>query len=150
MDVASVALVVAALGVSFGWQPSKEDPQAYEVLMQVEPEMVDVLHSGLGSGRQIPIESHVPASVTPIRNIRVVVGTDELPRTPIARKIDAKTQAERIVRGQEEAPLEHTARFQNDDGWSGDRYAPTTTGGNRQFDQRGATIGVEPIRTAQA
>ena len=86
MNVASVALVVAALGVSFGWQPSAEDPQAYEVLMQVEPELVDVLHDG----RQIPIESHVPASVTPIRNIRVVVGTDELPRTPIATKSDAK------------------------------------------------------------
>ncbi len=149
MDVASVALVVAALGVSFGWQPSEEDPQAYEVLMQVEPELVDVLHSG----RQIQIESHVPASVTPIRNIRVVVGTDELPRTSIVAKSEtstAKTPAERIVRGQEVAPIEHTARFQSDDGWSGDRYAPTTTGGNRQFDQRGATIGVEPIRTAQA
>ena len=43
MNIASVALVVAALGVNFGWQPSAEDPQAYEVLMQVEPELVDVL-----------------------------------------------------------------------------------------------------------
>jgi hypothetical protein len=145
MDVASVALVVAALGVTFGWQPSQDDPQAYEVLMQVEPELVDVLQEG----RQIPIESHVPASVTPIRNIRVVVGTDVLPRTPIAVDPSAKTQAERIVRGQE-APLEHTTLFQSDDGWGGDRYAPATTDGSRQFDQRGATIGVEPIRTAQA
>ncbi len=151
MAVASVALVVAALGVTFGWQPSPDDPQAYEVLMQVEPELVDVLYSDLhSSGRQIPIESHVPASVTPIRNIRVVVGTDELPRTSIAASKGAKTRAQRVVRGQEETPIERTARFQSDDGWSGDRYTPTTTGANRQFDQRGATIGVEPIRTAQA
>jgi hypothetical protein len=146
MDVASVALVVAALGVNFGWQPAAEDPQAYEVLMQVEPELVDVL----ADGRQVPIESHVPASVTPIRNIRVVVGTVELPRTAITAKEDVKSRSPRIVRGQEPAPVEHTARFQGDDGWSGDRYPASGGGGSNQFDQRGPTIGVEPIRTAQA
>jgi hypothetical protein len=150
MEVASIALVVAALGVTFGWQPSPEDPQAYEVLMQVEPELVDVLHSDLhSSGRQIPIESHVPASVTPIRNIRVVVGTDKLPRTPIADLQAKKSPAARVVRGQE-PPLEYTTQFQSDDGWAGDRYSPATPPGSHQFDQRGATIGVEPIRTAQA
>ncbi len=141
MNVASVALVVAALGVNFGWQPSAEDPQAYEVLMQVEPELVDVL----ADGRQVPIESHVPASVTPIRNIRVIVGTDELPRTPISTSHEAKSQSPRIVRGQEPAPLEHTARFQGDDGWGS-----PTAGSSNQFDQRGPTIGAEPIRTAQS
>ena len=149
MDIATVALVVAALGVNFGWQPSAEDPQAYEVLMQVEPELVDVM----ADGRQIPIESHVPASVAPIRNIRVVVGTEELPRKAITKESDAKTSTERIVRGQEEAPISHTANFQSDvfqsdDGWSGDHYAPTM-GSARQYDQRGASIGIEPIRTAQ-
>jgi hypothetical protein len=144
MDIATVALVVAALGVNFGWQPSAEDPQAYEVLMQVEPELVDEM----ADGRQIPLESHVPASVAPIRNIRVVVGTEELPRQAIAKKSDAKGSTERVVRGQEESPLSHTANFQSDDGWSGDRYPPAT-GSTRQYDQRGASIGVEPIRTAQ-
>jgi hypothetical protein len=145
MEVASIALVVAALGVTFGWQPSPEDPQAYEVLMQVEPELVDVLQQG----RQIPIESHVPASVTPIRNIRVVVGTDELPQTSITKSQAENSRAARVVRGQE-PPLEYTTQFQSDDGWAGDRYSPATTGGSHQFDQRGATIGVEPIRTDQA
>jgi hypothetical protein len=144
MGIATVALVVAALGVNFGWQPSAEDPQAYEVLMQVEPELVDKM----AGGRQIPIESHVPASVAPIRNIRVVVGTDELPRKAIAKNSATKPSTNLIVRGQEESPLSHTANFQSDDGWSGDQYAPTT-GGTRQYDQRGASIGVEPIRTAQ-
>ena len=129
MVVAWEALVVAVFGVAFGWQPAKEDPQAYEVLVQVEPELVDVLADG-----RLPIESHVPASVTPIRNIRVVVGTGELPRTPIAMR----GGPERIVRGQE--PVEHVARFQD-----------AVAGSNsRQYDQRGATIGAEPIRTAQA
>ena len=137
MNIASVALVVASVGVNFGWQPSKEDPQAYEVLMQVEPELVDVM----AGGREIPIESHVPKSVTPIRNIRVVVGSKELPRTMIAAKTN------RIVRGQEPSAVERTANFQGDP-W-GTSGKGTTTSGNRQYDQRRATIGVEPIRTAQ-
>lgn len=37
---------------------------------------------------------------------------------------------------------------QSNDGWSGGS-SPTTTGDNRQFDQRGPTIGVQPIRTAE-
>ena len=42
-----------------------------------------------------------------------------------------------------------TALAQSDDGWSGGQYSPTTTTDNRQFDQRGPAIGVEPIRTAE-
>lgn len=41
------------------------------------------------------------------------------------------------------------ATAQTNDGWSGGGYSPTTTGDNRQFDQRGPTIGVQPIRTAE-
>jgi hypothetical protein len=148
MNIATIALVVAAIGVNFGWQPSPDDPQAYEVLMQVEPELVDVM----AGGREIPIESHVPASVSPIRSIRVVVGTDELPRTMIAAKSIPATKSDRVVRGQEPSPVEHTAKFQGDGSWAGSRYDPNATApatGSRQYDQRGATIGVEPIRTAQ-
>ncbi len=144
MDVASVAIVVAALCVNFGWQPSQDDPQAYEVLMQVEPELVDALHDS----PEMAIESHVPASITPIRNIRVVVGTGELPRTFIAAKSAVKP-ADRVVRGQEPAPVERTTKFQNDDSWSGDRYA-TPSGSGRQYDALGATIGAEPKGTADA
>jgi hypothetical protein len=138
MNVASLAIVVAALGVNFGWQPSPEDPKSYEVLMQVEPELLDVMQDG----QQIPIESHVPAHVAPIRNIRVVVGTEELPRTAIAAPRNAKANAtsDLIVRGQEPQPIEHTANFQGDAGWSGDRYPTSATGANRQFDQRGPSI----------
>ncbi len=147
MDVASAAIAVATIAVNFGWQPSPEDPNTYEVVMQVEPELVDVLEDG----RQIPLECHVPESVTPIRSVRVVVGTGNLPHTSIAAQgHERRMPPERIVRGQEESPLRHTTRFQGDGSWSGDRYAPTTAGGNNQFEQRGATIGVEPIRTAQA
>lgn len=136
MNIASVALVVAAVGVNFGWQPSKQDPQAYEVLMQVEPDLVDMM----AEGRALPIESHVPQEVAPIRNIRVVVGDQKLPRTMIAAKEQAMPASDRIVRGQE--PIEHTANFQ------ADAWGPSSP--NRQFNQRGATIGSAPSSTAQA
>jgi hypothetical protein len=42
-----------------------------------------------------------------------------------------------------------TALAQSDDGWGSDRYSPAASSGARQYDQRGATIGVEPIRTAE-
>ncbi|MGD9633296.1 MAG: hypothetical protein AB7U97_08480 [Pirellulales bacterium] len=140
MNIASIALVVAAVGVNFGWQPSKEDPQAYEVLMQVEPELVGVM----AEGRALPIESHVPKEVAPIRNIRVVVGDQKLPRTMIVAKAPAKSAlkptSDRIVRGQE--PVEHTANFQ------ADAWGPSSP--NRQFDQRGATIGSAPAGATQS
>jgi len=131
MNISSVALVLAAVAVNFGWQPSKEDPQAYEVLMQVEPELVDVM----ADGTALPIESHVPKEVAPIRNIRVVVGKEQLPRTMIVTEQDArpapKPASDRIVRGQE--PIEHTANFQADT-WG-------ASSPNRRFEQRNATIG---------
>lgn len=127
MNIASAALVVATVAVNFGWQPSPEDPQAYEVLMQVEPELVGVM----AEGTAVPIESHVPKEVSPIRNIRVVVGNEKLPRTTIAARQEAKPTTDRIVRGQE--PIEHTANFQADT-WG-------ASSPNRRFDQRNATIG---------
>jgi hypothetical protein len=136
MNIASVVLVVAAVGVNFGWRPSKDDPQAYEVLMQVEPELVDVM----ARGRELPIESHVPKEVAPIRNIRVIVGSQKLPRMMIAAKDNAGAKSDRIVRGQE--PIEHTANFQ------ADAWGPSSP--SRQIDQRGATIGsTTPSSTAE-
>lgn len=127
MNTASIALMLAAVAVNFGWQPSEEDPQAYEVLMQVEPELVGVM----AEGTAVPIESHVPKEVAPIRNIRVVVGNKSLPRTAIVAKQETKPTNDRIVRGQE--PIEHTANFQ------ADAWGPSSP--NRQFNQRSATIG---------
>lgn len=135
MNIASVALVLAAVAVNFGWQPSQEDPQAYEVLMQVEPELVGVM----AEGTAVPIESHVPKDVAPIRNIRVVVGKEQLPRTLIATKHAKKSPSERIVRGQE--PIEHTANFQ------ADAWGPSSP--SRQFNQRGATIGGAPVAASE-
>jgi len=140
MDGASILLMVAAFGVSFGWQPDPDDPRAYEVTAQIEPELLDVLKSG----RSVPIEAHVPADVAPIRRIRVVVGSGTLAR----RSLDAM---ERVVRGQEPSPQSHTARLPEDNPW-GNRYQTSATppANSRQYDQRGATIGVQEIRTAQA
>lgn len=144
MDGATMMLAVAALAVNFGWQPSPDDPNAYEVLVQVEPELLDAR----ASGESLRIESHVPVEIAPIRNVRVVVGKQELPRTPLA---GARGVPERVVRGQESRPLEHSTNFQNN-GWGDSRYqydTPAATENSRRFEQRGATIGDDSLRTAE-
>ena len=148
MDPASILLVIAAVGVNFGWQPDRDDPRSYEVTAQVEPELLDVLKDG----RPIPIESHVPAEITPIRRIRVVVGSGELPRKSLAAT-SMTTKEPRVVRGQGDTPQSYTAKLPGDDASNGDRYPSgnaSAADNSRHFDQRGATIGSEPVRTAQA
>lgn len=76
MDSAAIALVLATLGVNFGWQPTTEGPDGYEYTVQVEPEIARLLERG----ESVPIESEVPPDVAPIRKVRIVVGRGELPR----------------------------------------------------------------------
>ena len=125
MDVASVALVVAALGVNFGWQPSAEDPQAYEVLMQVEPELVDV------HGRR-PAGSRSKATCRRASRRFATSASSSAPRNCRGRRSRRKADAKASTGAHRPRPgritdFEHTANFQSDDGWSGDRYA--TSGG---------------------
>jgi hypothetical protein len=76
MDAASILLVLFAAGVNFGWQPVDGGSDGYEYIVQVEPELLDVLRRG----EQVPIESHVPPEVAPIRKVRITVGRGDVPR----------------------------------------------------------------------
>jgi hypothetical protein len=80
MDAVSILLIVAAAGVNFGWQPAGENSDGYEYIVQVEPELLDVLRSG----EKVPIESNVPADVGPIRKVSIVVGRGDVPRDPLS------------------------------------------------------------------
>jgi hypothetical protein len=76
MDAALVLLYLVAAGVNYGWQPTENADGGYEYIIQVEPELLDML----ASGESVPIESNVPPEVAPIRKVRVVVGRGVLPR----------------------------------------------------------------------
>jgi hypothetical protein len=126
MDAASIVLVLLAAGVNFGWQPADNGSDGYEYIVQVEPEVLDVLRRG---GR-VPIESHVPPEVGPIRKVSIVVGRGDVPRDTITA-------------------VQQTAYFAGENGWTAgapnaapppgasayDRYAAPSTG---------STIGVSP------
>ena len=104
MDAAMLLTILAIAGVNFGWQAASDGSAGYEYIVQVEPEQIDAIKRG----DSIPIESNIPPDVTPIRKVRVVVGRGELPR----------------------APLQHTANFAGEIGWTpgGSSTASTTSG----------------------
>lgn len=114
MDCALALLAAAALGVTFGWEPAGDGSDGVEYVVQLEPELVDVLQSG----QSVPIESYVPNDVGPVRKVRIVVGRDAL-----VQSAGSEAAAEEpIVRGQSaDEPLNYSAQFAND-GWSDDRY----------------------------
>jgi len=77
-----VALKMAfasSLSVMFGWQPMPDGSPKVEYIVQIEPELLATLQTGLS----IPITSDIPDDIGPIGRIRIVVGRDELPRQNI-------------------------------------------------------------------
>ncbi|MEX2168260.1 MAG: hypothetical protein WD851_03040 [Pirellulales bacterium] len=77
MSLATIFVAVAAMAVNFGWQKADD---GYEYLVQLEPETLQLLHDGI----DVPIDSHVPEGVQPIRRVRIVVGNGKLPREELA------------------------------------------------------------------
>ncbi len=71
------ALAVSAVG--FGWQPMPDGSEGVEYLIQVEPELLQ----SLAEGESVPISGEVPEGVGPVRRVRLVVGSGELPRQAV-------------------------------------------------------------------
>jgi hypothetical protein len=99
MNTASIVVVLAAVGVNFGWQAAEDERDGYEYIVQIEPELLDALQRG----EKVPIESNVPPEVAPIRKVRVVVGRGELPRKTLSG-------------------VSRTAYFAGQPAWTPDRY----------------------------
>jgi hypothetical protein len=99
MNAASIVVVLAAVGVNFGWQPAEDEPGGYEYVVQIEPELLDVLKRG----EKVPIESNVPPEVAPIRKVSIVVGRGDLPRESLGG-------------------VNRTAYFAGQPAWTPDRY----------------------------
>ena len=111
MDAASILLALAAAGVNFGLQPAEEPTDGYEYVVQIEPELLDVLQRG----ESVPIESNVPPEIAPIRKVSIVVGRADLPRKTLGS-------------------VNHTAYFAGETAWTPDRYgaSPPAAAGNNQ------------------
>lgn len=78
MNSAALLLLVPMLGVSFGYEPSSDVEVGYDYTVQVEPELLEQMKAGQAAA----IETNIPPEVSPIRRIRVVVGTE-----PLAKKL---------------------------------------------------------------
>lgn len=78
MDAAAL-LLLAGVGVGFGWQPMPDGTPRSEYIVQIEPEMLE----SLAAGQSVPIVSEVSPGVAPIGRVRVVVGRSKLPQHTI-------------------------------------------------------------------
>jgi len=77
MTSPALLLLAPLLAVSFGYEPSTDASDGYDYIVQVDPDHAERLLAGDSPA----IEADIPLEVNPIRRIRVVVGTDTLPRT---------------------------------------------------------------------
>jgi hypothetical protein len=68
--------ITAGVGIGYGWQPMPDGSPRVEYIVQMSPEMISMLQSG----QSIPIVSEVPARIGPVGRVRIVIGTDDLPR----------------------------------------------------------------------
>ena len=69
---AAFCLVTAALGVDVGWQPLPDGGMEY--IIQIEPQMLEMLKSG------DQLVSDIPPNLRGVRSYRITVGTEKLPR----------------------------------------------------------------------
>ena len=102
MSSPATLFLLPLFAVTFGYEPSPDADTGYDYIVQVEPELVERMHAG-----DLPaIEANVPPEVTPIRRIRLVIGTDDLPRD--LRMTHVSTA--------ESGPVTRTANRENLDG----------------------------------
>jgi hypothetical protein len=126
MDAASILLVLLAAGVNFGWQPADNNSNGYEYIVQVEPELLDVLRRG----ETVPIESNVPPEVGPIRKVSIIVGRGDVPRETISA-------------------VERTAYFADEGRWTSGQTNAAPPVGSSTYDRyalpaAGGASGVSP------
>ncbi len=85
MTLPTFPLLMPLLAVSFGYEPSSDAEVGYDYTVQVEPELLEQMQRR----EAIDIEANIPAEVTPIRRIRIVVGDRPLPKrlrsTPVTQ-----------------------------------------------------------------
>jgi len=83
MDGAALLVLIASAGVGFGWQPMPDGSPRYEYIVQLDPELA----ATLADGKPIPIVGEVPDEVQPVGRIRLVVGSETLPRQRLVTRL---------------------------------------------------------------
>ena len=86
-------LLCASLGSDVGWQPLENGRLEY--IVQLEPQLVSTLLDGY------PAISRVPSELQDIGSIRIVIESDELPRTAPARPTHVEPVVQADVRRQD-------------------------------------------------
>jgi hypothetical protein len=76
---ACIVALLSAIWIDYGWRPLAGGGQEY--IIQVPPELIDTLSTD-------GIESYVPSGVGDIRRIRIVVGNETLPQTPVETPVE--------------------------------------------------------------
>ena len=86
-------LLCATLGIDVGWQPL--DNGRLEYIVQLEPQLLSTLLDGY------PAISRVPSELNDIGSIRIVIGSESLPRRTPARPTHVDPVVQADVRSQE-------------------------------------------------
>lgn len=82
--VAGLGLLLASgLGIVCGWQPMPDGDASYECVIQLEPELVSTLKDG-GS---IPLSVDIPEHVRPIKRVRIIVGSGQVPQQSLVTNL---------------------------------------------------------------
>lgn len=99
-------LLVSGMGIVCGWQPMPDGDASYECVIQLEPELVSTLKDG-GS---IPLSVDIPEHVRPIKRVRIVVGSGQVPQQSLLTNLkpslgdEVKQSREGIVEAQYRLP----------------------------------------------
>ncbi len=115
MQASLLLLTATTFGVDFGYQPMDEtDPSSSEYIIQLQPHEFDALQSGMMK----EYVSYVPAEARPIGRVKIVVGTQPLPRIVARPTLPRDSEAEASSAPQLAQHLEsqpETARGQSPD-----------------------------------
>jgi len=107
MPSAALFLMASSMAILLGWQPMPDGGARYEYVVQLEPDLV----ATLAAGQSIPISSDIPDDIQPLGRIRIVVGSDPLPRTRLTttlKPIPKKSRVGLVETQHRVAPVEPT------------------------------------------
>ncbi len=132
METAVLALLalganLSGMGVLFGWQPMPDGSEKVEYIVQLEPELAATLREG----QSIPITSDIPDGIGPIGRIRIVVGSEQLPRQSLATRLKPWPEQQEAQKKSREGLVEAQYKVQPVESSGAGRYANTATPNNR-------------------
>ncbi len=146
METAVLALLalganLSGMGVLFGWQPMPDDSEKVEYIVQIEP----ALAATLREGQSIPITSDIPEDVGPIGRIRIVVGSEQLPRQNLATRLKPWPEQQQTQKKSREGLVEAQYKVPPVESSGSGRYGNTAAANNRILPPGGNNQAANPF-----